>query len=161
MSGTTNETLFNNRDKLRIWQQNVNKSRTVQEDLLESLNTGWYDICAIQEPCIDCFNNTRANSKWQVVYPAMHRKSPKKTHSVLLINAQISTNTWRPLDTDSGNLTVVQLATSLGDVDIYNLYNDAKHDETTTTVVQVIRSHRRQNDDKHMIWLGDFNRHHL
>ena len=160
MSGTTNETLFNDGDKLRIWQQNVNKSRTAQEDLLESLNMGRYDVCAIQEPCIDCFNNTRANSKWRVVYPATHRKSPKKTRSVLLINAQISTNTWRPLDTDSGDLTVVRLATSLGDVNIYNLYNDAKHDETTTAVAQAIRSHRRQNDDKHMIWLGDFNRHH-
>lgn len=141
MSGTTNETLFNDGDKLRIWQQNINRSRTAQEDLLESLNTDRYDICAIQEPCIDCFDNMRANSKWQVVYPAMHCKSPKKTCSVLLINTQISTDTWQPLDSDSGDLTIVCLTTTLGDVNIYNLYNDAKHNETTDAVAHVVYSH--------------------
>jgi hypothetical protein len=65
-------------EQLRIWQQNVNRSRMAHEDLLESLKTAVYNICAIQEPAINSFNNMLANTKWRVVYPKTHFQHPKK-----------------------------------------------------------------------------------
>lgn len=160
MSCTTNDNLFSDAGKLRIWQQNINKSRTGQEDLLESLNANQYDICAIQEPYLDCFSNTKANSKWRVVYPTVHRGQPKATRLVLLVNAQIATSTWRALETKSSDLTAIRLATSMGDIDLYNLYNDAKNDDATSAMADAMQIHKAQEEDRHTIWLGDFNRHH-
>jgi hypothetical protein len=55
--------------KLRIWQQNLNRSLEGQLDLLQSLKDNDYDIVALQEPHIDFLGRTRANPHWTVVYP--------------------------------------------------------------------------------------------
>jgi hypothetical protein len=50
--------------KLRIWQQNINRSLLGQQDLLNMLGNNDYDICAIQEPYLDYMHKTRANALW-------------------------------------------------------------------------------------------------
>jgi len=146
---------------LRIWQQNVNRSRNAQEDLLESLKAKRFDICAIQEPCIDSFNNTRANSKWRVVYPNTHYTNPKKTRSILLVNVSVLTNTWKALNTNSGDVTAIQLQTNTGTINIFNIYNDINNDDALQALSQTAQRHHNEEANEHMIWLGDFNRHHL
>ena len=130
------------------------------EDLLESLKTAAYDICAIQEPAINSFNNTLANTKWRVVYPKTHFQHPKKTRSVIFVSTAVSTNMWHSLDTDSGDLTAIRLKTDAGTVDIYNIYNDINNDETLHSLARAIQKNSSNEHANHSIWVGDFNRHH-
>src|SRR5271170_6998718 len=106
MSDTTNTTETR---KLRIWQQNLNKSLEGQLDLLHSLKAEKYNVIAIQEPHIDFLGRTRANPYWSVIYPINHLVNPKKTRSVLLINRNISTNNWEGLNINSSDVTGVHL----------------------------------------------------
>lgn len=79
--------------RLRIWQQNVNKSLDAQLDLLQALGAKNFEIAAIQEPHIDFLNLTRANPHWIVVYPSGHHDRDELTRAVLPISTRISTNT--------------------------------------------------------------------
>src|ERR1700733_13261664 len=58
--------------KLRIWQQNLNRSLEGQLDLLQSLKAADYDLVMLQEPCIDFLGRTRSNLHWMVIYPRQH-----------------------------------------------------------------------------------------
>lgn len=82
---------------IQICQQNVNKSLISQLDLLQSLWHNDYDVCTIQEPYIDHKGKTRANQQWITVYPNTHHKCPDKIRSVILINTNLSTDTWKQL----------------------------------------------------------------
>ena len=93
--------------KLRIWQQNINRSLEGQLDLLQSLQANKYNIVVIQEPHINFLGCTRANPYWLVIYPRLHLDNPKKTRSVTLINQSISTNNWEALNILSNDVTGV------------------------------------------------------
>ena len=103
-------------DKLSIWQQNVNKSPTCQHDLLSSdkLIKENIDVLAIQEPALNFNNFTVASRDWTPVYPTTHGSNPRSTRSMLMIRAQISTDSWNQLDFDSGDVTAIQLNGSWG-----------------------------------------------
>jgi len=55
--------------RLKIWQKNLNKSRAVHEDLINSSIFKNFDMLVLQEPYIDSFGNTKATRNWRVVYP--------------------------------------------------------------------------------------------
>ena len=57
---------------LRIWQQNITKSKMVQEDL-DIHKT--YDLIFPQEPYLYKYGNSRATRKWRVVYLSSHISS--------------------------------------------------------------------------------------
>ena len=54
----------NTSKRLRIWQQNLNKSDKAQYDLNNSLIHNEWDIILLQEPYIDTLGGTRANHHW-------------------------------------------------------------------------------------------------
>jgi hypothetical protein len=158
-----------NRDNnnIIIWQQNVNKSRTCQHDLISSarLIEKQVDVIALQEPAISDFAVTIASKDWRVIYPSTHAKDPLKTRSVILIRSDIHTNSWSQEEFDSGDVTVIKLKGAWGTLTMLNIYNDCVHDVT----IEKVKSFQRkiddneqvqQNEDAHTIWLGDFNRHH-
>ena len=164
-----NLTHFTNRDisNLKIWQQNVNKSRICQHDLISSarLTEKHIDIIALQEPAISDLAVTIATRDWRVVYPSTHTKDPSKTRTVILICADILTNNWTQIDFESGDVTVIKLTGTWGSLLLLNIYNDCEHDLTIEQVKQFQRcidddQQVRYNDEAHTIWLGDFNRHH-
>ncbi|KAF8224001.1 hypothetical protein L208DRAFT_1514206 [Tricholoma matsutake] len=76
-------------------QQNVNKLLESQLDLLESLRRNKYDMCAIQEPYVDFNGKTHANRNWITIYPNMHQDHLDRTRSVILVNANLLTDTWK------------------------------------------------------------------
>jgi hypothetical protein len=88
-----NETQQNNA-KLKIWQQNVNKSTTCQHDLISSgcLINEKIDIIALQEPHINFLNKTIATCDWIAIYPTTHRSNPEHMRSTILIHSHILTN---------------------------------------------------------------------
>jgi hypothetical protein len=165
-----NHTHFTDRNDngIKIWQQNVNKSRICQHDLISSVRLAEQriDLIALQEPAISDFAVTITSKEWQVIYPSTHAKDPTKTRSVILIRANIPTNNWSQIDIDLGNVTIVELSGTWGKLTIHNIYNDCNHDCT----IELLKGFQRHQDDNeqnqhreevHTLWVGDFNRHHL
>ncbi|KLO04408.1 hypothetical protein SCHPADRAFT_794124, partial [Schizopora paradoxa] len=84
-----------------------------------------YDIIAIQEPYKNQYHLTQASSKWRVVYPSTHLRSDVQaaaTRSVILINSDISTNSWTALSVDSPDVSAVELRTENKKIRIFNIY---------------------------------------
>jgi hypothetical protein len=108
--------LTNNTDRndigFRIWQQNVNKSRICQHDLISSvrLTEQKIDLVALQEPAISDLAVTIASRDWWVIYPSTHAKDPFKTRLVILIHVNTLTNNWSQIDIDSGNITIIKIS---------------------------------------------------
>ncbi|PIL29087.1 hypothetical protein GSI_09135 [Ganoderma sinense ZZ0214-1] len=148
---------------LRIWQQNVNCSLTVQYDLLHSADPCDFDILAIQEPYIDHLKLTRASSRWTVVYPDGHLDSNLPCRSVLLVSTAISSNVWRPLNVPSPDVTAISLTVGGHTIHLLNLYVDGAHDRALHAAARAVqRQASVQGADTgadSLIWLGDFNRH--
>ena len=154
-----------NRDtrKLKIWQQNLNKSLEGQLDLLQSLKDNDYDIMALQEPHIDFLGRTRANVHWRVVYPNRHLADLSKTRAAILINQNISTNNWDEIPLDSTDVTGVRVHGKFGVINLLNIYNDCENNRSIGVVKDFMRrgaSVRKEEVREQFIWLGDFNRHH-
>ena len=80
--------------RFNIWQQNLNKSRVAQEDLINSGIHKDYDILALQEPYIDAFGNTKATRNWRVLYPTSHLSDPTPPRVAMLVSSDLNTNEW-------------------------------------------------------------------
>jgi hypothetical protein len=163
----TNTTSMANKT-LTIWQQNMNKSCICQHDLISSTNLarrGGIDIVALQEPSINAFGNTIASRDWVPIYPSTHSNDTSKTRSLLLVRSKILTEKWKQVDFPSGDVTVIQLNGPWGALTIYNIYNDCENNNTIHKLEDFNHRHeadprRSPTETKHVIWLGDFNRHH-
>ena len=172
MAYTNNNCVSNSPTKspetLHIWQQNLNKSCTCQHDLISStaLTRRGIDIVAPQEPAISSFGTTIASREWIPIYPSTHSKEPSKTRSVLLLRSNLLTENWKQVDFPSGDVTVVQLNGKQGKLTLFNVYNDCKKNDTVQaleTFTHSLIAHIDRNSELSdaIIWLGDFNRHHL
>ena len=157
------------RSEIVIWQQNVNKSQTGQHDLISSgkLAYAGIDIVAIQEPAINYLGKTIAARDWIPVYPLTHEQEPGKTRSLLLINATLPTEKWEQVDFPSGDVTVIRILGNWGKITLFNVYNDCLHDSTIHELTKFHRANRGTLtgydaivNTAHVIWVGDFNRHH-
>ena len=115
-----------------IWQQNINKSKTCQHDLIISgkLIEKGIDIVALQEPSINAYNKSIASKDWKVIYPSTHEKSPLKTRTLILIRDDILTDSWEQLEIQSRDVTAILIKGAWGRISIFNIYNDCKHDST-------------------------------
>ena len=63
----------------------------------------------------------------------------------------------------TSNHTAIQLKGAHGTLDIYNIYNDCLHNatmEALDTHLKACRSPPRSALDSHLLWCGNFNRHH-
>lgn len=149
--------------RLRIWQQNLNKSNKAQFDLTNSTIHKRWDIILLQEPYLDAYGNSKASRNWRVIYPT-NRTNDTVARSVILINAQIDTDEYTQLTMEgSRDITAVQFKGNYGRLSIFNIYNDIQHSDTLNNLRQYINKNRAKicssNTDS-MIWAGDFNRHH-
>ena len=70
---------------IRLWKQNLNKSRSTQEDLINSDLDKHYDIMLLQEPYINSYGNTKATRDWQVVYLTFRLSDLSLLWAVILI----------------------------------------------------------------------------
>ncbi|TFK62802.1 hypothetical protein BDN72DRAFT_776683, partial [Pluteus cervinus] len=100
------------KNALRIWQQNLGKSKAATLALLNGddnpIHDNW-DIICLQEPWISTKGKTQASQHWIVVYPDKDHKDAK-TRSIILVNAKLDTNSWTPLKVlDSADVTAIQI----------------------------------------------------
>ena len=152
---------------LKIWQQNINKSRTCQHDLVSSgrLTREGIDIIALQEPSINEFGNTVSARDWSIIFPTKHTSEPTKTRSIILIRSNLITDKWSQIDINSEDITAVEIQGDWGTLAIFNAYIDCDHDRALEEMAKVTRAYEGNSEQnpgqrKHIIWLGDFNRHH-
>ena len=154
---------------LKIWQHNINKSRLCQHDLISSGKlTRWeIDIVALQEPAINGFGQTVVSKDWKTIYPSTHTTNPENTRSLLLIRDNLLTDGWEQIELPTGDVMAIRIKGAWGKLTIFNIYNDCTHDET----VELLTNYHRKNIKEllgntetqykhHLIWVGDFNRHH-
>lgn len=149
--------------RLRIWQQNLNNSTVALFSLINSPLADNWDIIALQEPPIDALGNTKANSHWRAVYPTHKLAKGEKPRAVMFVNARLSTNTWEQVQFPSADVAVTRFRTAGGTCTVFNIYNDCTHDRTVETLERYLAANIatvRPTGEDHMVWLGDFNRHH-
>jgi len=117
--------------RLKIWQQNLNKSDKAQYDLINSPIHEEWDLLLLQEPYIDARGNTKANPNWRVLYPSSHLTDNTTKRSLILVNSKLDTNTWSQITVEGSNdITAVQFKHPQGKLTIFNIYNDCKHSDT-------------------------------
>ena len=154
-------------NRIAVWQQNVNKSRICQHGIVsnsELARTG-VSIIALQEPTIDANGYTLASKDWIPLYPTPHGKTDSNTRAVTLIRASIKSDAWIQLDFPSCDVVAIQLNGDWGKLTIINVYNDCRNDETIRLLTSF---HNRFQEEitqsgsgaAHLLWVGDFNRHH-
>ncbi|KAI0289630.1 hypothetical protein BC826DRAFT_880774, partial [Russula brevipes] len=117
---------------ITIWQQNVNKSATCQQNLLNDrhLSKLGVNILALQEPAINNFNYTTASKDWTVIYPSPHGASPKKTRAVTMLRTSMGSDCWRQLDFPSSDVIAIEISGDWGALTIINVYNDGESNDT-------------------------------
>jgi ribonuclease HI len=146
--------------QLRIWQQNTHKSKLAQLYILNSASPADWDVIAIQEPWLDLFKNARGSAYWRILYPTNHLSDgASRTRSILLINTNITTDSYTQLDIPSADITAVKFVGAHGNLMLYNIYNDCNHNDSLTVLNHSLLDNPPTPAD-HMLWLGDFNRHH-
>lgn len=154
-------------ERITIWQQNVNKSPVSQHTLISNtiLVEHGIDILALQEPAINTFNQSISSKDWISIYPSTHHINPDKTRSLSLIRASISTDSWEQIEFPDGDVTIIMLKGDWGKLIIFNIYNNCNNNDTIKALVKLHDEHKdlitqEEQDKVHIIWLGDFNRHH-
>ena len=126
-----------------IWQQNINKSRVCQHDLISSskLIEKGVDIVVLQEPSINAFNKSIASKDWKAIYPSTHESSPQETRTIILVRDNLLTDSWEQLEVQSGDITAIRIKGKWGKISIFNIYNDCKHDNTIGALTKYHRVH--------------------
>src|SRR5882724_6500965 len=151
--------------KLHIRQQNTNKSLVAQSDFLHHLDPNIYDIGAIQEPYLDQCHNSHVNHNWYTIYPKEHYTNPASTRSLILINKRLAMDTWSQVNLGSSDITAVQLHMVRGKLLIINMYNEGRQQQGMKQAMQSLRAREwcdnASTSDRHIIWVSDFNLHHL
>lgn len=150
--------------KLRILQINLNKSEKAHLDIINEQVSKNYDIMLIQEPYTTLFNNIRTPSNFSAIYPSNRFTDTSRTRSVIWVNKHLETRNWREVDIqNTKDITAIQLNGEYGKITIFNIYNDCTHSRTEGVLRNFLNTHRGEitdGNDTHMIWAGDFNRHH-
>jgi hypothetical protein len=149
---------------LKIWQQNLNTSHSAQLSLLNRHDCASWDILALQEPYTNPLNNTTVNRHYHVVYPTTrYTDSSKCVRAVTLISNLLNANTWTQTPFPSPDVVIIQLRGPYSQCTLINIYNNGNSDHTinllTTFLEDNIQTIKPSEND-HMLWIGDFNRHH-
>ncbi|KAJ7143837.1 hypothetical protein C8R44DRAFT_577501, partial [Mycena epipterygia] len=114
---------------LRVWQQNLNKSLSAQQDMLGSLKPSKYDIALLQEPHFDFKHQSRTNLRFTSIYPTPHSTYPDRSRSLILMNTHLSSSSWSQIPLESSDMTAVELTGEFGMLRIINVYNDCDHND--------------------------------
>ena len=126
-----------------VWQQNINKSKTCQHNLISSskLIEKGVDIVALQEPSINAFNKSIISKDWKAIYPSTHENFPQKTRTLILVRDVLLTDSWGQLEIQFGDVTAICIKGKWGKISIFNIYNDCKHDSTIEALTKYHRVH--------------------
>jgi len=86
--------------------------------------------------------------------------NPSATHSIILVNQDLTSNNWTKISFPSPDVTGIQLWGDFGTLHIINIYNDCKHNRSLEVVKEYMRGRAQEQvegETVQYIWLGDFN----
>jgi ribonuclease HI len=153
-----------NNARIRLLQINLNKSEKAHLDIINEQLCQDYDIILIQEPHTTIFNAIRTPTNFRPVFPIHRFVSQDQIRSVIWVSRKLDTNNWAALDIPGTNdVTGIQLKSPFGTISIFNIYNDCTHSRNEAKLRQYIQDNPNiilATDNHHMLWAGDFNRHH-
>jgi len=151
--------------RLRILQINLNKSSKAHLELYNRVSKKEWDLVLVQEPHVTTMGNIRTPNSFVAVAPAdRYKDNAPMTRAVTWVSSDLATSSWKILNMPGTNDTVaIQMAGAYGRLTIINTYNDCNHSRMLHVVREFIRINRAEvlsREDDHLIWAGDFNRHH-
>ena len=119
--------------KLRIWQQNVHKSKTAHSYVINTASPSDWDVIALQEPWIDSYGNSRSSQYWRVIYPAnFYEEDCPPVRSIILINTNLSTDCYSSLPIMHSDVTAVRFKGENGYLSLFNIYNEITNNDTVS-----------------------------
>src|SRR6202011_3471472 len=102
---------------------------------------------------------------WHIIYPAnYYEEGRSRIWLLLLINTNINTDSYMVLPIPHSDITGVRFTSANGSLTVINVYNEITNNDTTDCLDSFLTANLRMarpTDLDHMLWLGDFNRHHL
>jgi len=112
--------------------------------LINTTNPDDWDLILTQEPY--CYPNSQlvpASSKWVPIYLAADANNGQRPapRSILLINANIQTDSYKQICVKTDLITAVTIHTAQGPLDIYNIYNPPGTDSTLTILSTWLTEH--------------------
>ncbi|PPR05017.1 hypothetical protein CVT24_010210 [Panaeolus cyanescens] len=125
-------------------------------------NTSW-DLVLIQEPNINFYNHITTARGFRQVYPNARMRNEKVVRSGIWVNEKISTNMWRALEVeDTADITAVQLSGPHYSLTVFSIYNDCNNSDAEKALGRFMsrNSDTLLGNGGHVLWGGDFNRHH-
>jgi endonuclease/exonuclease/phosphatase family metal-dependent hydrolase len=158
-----------NRDRtgpvhLRILQLNLNKSEKAHLDFTNNIKKDKWDIILVQEPHTTKFNAIRTPTNFRPVLPQNRGADDSPLRSVIWVSSALETQNWKFISIpDTNDLTAIQLKGEYGTLAIFNIYNDCTNANTENALNSFLRKNANDfhsGNRTHMIWAGDFNRHH-
>ena len=86
---------------------------------------------------------------------------------MILLRDNLLTDGWEQIDFPSSDVTALRIKGSWGKLTIFNIYNDCNHDDTLELLSKYHKAHYKEllgntetQSKHHVVWVGDFNRHH-
>ena len=152
--------------QLQLLQINLNKSEKAHLDIINERVSQNYNIILIQEPHTTAFNVIRTPTNFRPVFPAhrLQNQNQDQICSVIWVNRKLNTENWKALDIPgTNNITAIQLKGPYRFISIFNIYNDCTHSRNKCILQKYIQDHSNSKlatENHHMLWAGDFNRHH-
>ena len=110
--------------------------------------------------------NIRTPNGYVTVTPVdRYKDGVPTTWVVTWVSSDLATSSWKILNIPgTNNIMVIQMAGEYGQLTIINIYNDCTHSRALQAVCQFLCTNHAKvmsRPDDHLIWAGDFNRHHL
>lgn len=106
------------------------------------------------------FQQSQGISLLRILYPTNHfLDGASHTRSILMINTNITTDSYTQLDIPSSDITAICFKGLFGNLSLFNIYNNCTHNNTLLDTANYLSTHPPTPLDN-MLWLGDFNRHH-
>src|ERR1700678_538876 len=153
-----------NNEKICMLQINLNKSEKAHLDIINKRLCQDYDVILIQEPYTTTFNAIRTPTNFRPVFPVHRFASQDQIRSVIWVSRKMDMNSWAAVDIPKTNdITGIQLKGAYGVLTIFNIYNNCTHSRNEAKLQKYIQNNTNlilATDNHHMVWAGDFNRHH-
>lgn len=150
---------------IRILQINLNKSEKAHLDLLNNTRNERWDLVLIQEPHVmSKFLHIRTPANYRQIFPENRGRDDSMVRSIIWVSKSLETRHWANVDIPGSNdITAIRLMGEYGQITIFNIYNDCTHANNERDLKNFLRAHTGdfvEDGNHHMIWAGDFNRHH-
>ena len=109
-------------------------------------------LITLQEPVLSRGRLMIASRDWITIYLSNHTDNPMKSRSIMLIRANVNSESWNQLEFPSSNITVTQITGQWGKIMIFNVYNDSESDKMISLLTDY---HCRNKDALEHLPLGE------